>query len=75
MMDCGPNVDFEHCSGCKACYNFCPSDVFGWEDERRVPTVLHPAECHYCGACEIECLEMAINLKLPLHARIEYGLG
>ena len=73
-MKCGPTIDYEHCNGCKACYNYCPSDVFGWDNEQKRPKVMYPGECHYCGACEIECLEMAINVSLPLHARIEYGI-
>jgi NAD-dependent dihydropyrimidine dehydrogenase PreA subunit len=70
----GPQIDYEHCNGCKACYTNCPSDVFGWDEEKKRPTVEYPGECHYCAVCELECLQLAIEVVPPVHARVEYGI-
>lgn len=73
-MEHGPNVDFQHCNGCMACYNYCPSDVYGWDAGKKLPTVDYPDECHYCGACELECTNLAIDVVPPLQTRIELGI-
>lgn len=64
------SIDYEHCTGCKICYNMCPMDIFEWDDERNVPIWAHPDECYHCGVCEIDCLELCIDVQLPLHARV-----
>jgi len=70
----GPRIDYRYCKGCKGCYNECPSDVFGWDDEKGLPTLNYPEECYYCGTCEIECLEQAINLMLPIHVMVDTSI-
>ena len=73
--DYGPQIDYEYCNGCKACYRNCPSDVFGWDEGKKRPRVDYPGECHYCAVCELECLQLAIEVVPPVHARVEYGIG
>ena len=73
-MTHGPVIDFEYCNGCMVCYNDCPSDVFGWNVEEGLPTVDYPSECHYCGACELDCLTLAIDVVPPLQTMIELGI-
>ena len=68
----GPNIDYSSCNGCGICYEECPTDVFGWDKEKKRPTVIRPEECTYCVICEIDCPEVAIDIELPLWARVEH---
>ncbi|MBA7685356.1 hypothetical protein ES703_93779 [subsurface metagenome] len=70
----GPKINYRLCNGCRRCYDNCPLDVFGWDNEEGLPTVAYPDECCYCGICELECLELAINVEVPLHSRLYLGL-
>jgi adenylylsulfate reductase, subunit B len=70
----GPVIDYQHCKGCGDCYECCPMDVFGWDQEEKRPTLAHPTECRVCCVCEIQCPEVAINVRIPLHARIDFGI-
>ncbi len=70
----GPHINYDLCDGCEACYRYCPSDVFGWDKESNRPYIAHPWECHFCDACELECLELAIDVRPPLQTRIEFDL-
>ncbi|MBI4319858.1 MAG: 4Fe-4S binding protein [Chloroflexi bacterium] len=64
-----PKISEELCNGCRLCYDLCPLDVLGFDDDRNVATVLYPDECWHCGVCEIECLQGAVDVVLPLRAR------
>lgn len=70
----GPKIDYRWCNGCRACYDNCPMDVFGWDDEKGMPIVAYPYECRFCCICEMDCPELAINVEFPLHARIDLGI-
>jgi adenylylsulfate reductase subunit B len=70
----GPTINYKHCNGCGECYENCPMDVFGWDEKKRKPTVTHPAECRVCCVCEISCPEVAINVLIPLHVKIDFGI-
>jgi adenylylsulfate reductase, subunit B len=70
----GPTIDYRHCTGCGNCYNDCPMDVFGWDQETKMPTAEYPGECRFCLVCELGCPEIAIDVKLPLHSRIDFGI-
>ena len=70
----GPEINYRFCKGCKKCYLECPSDVFGWDDEKGLPTINYPGECYYCGTCELECMEEAIKLILPVHVLLDLGI-
>ncbi len=28
-----PRIDYQPCQGCGECYEYCPMDVFGWDEE------------------------------------------
>ena len=56
-------IDYELCNSCQTCYDECPLDVFGWDDEQNRPEALYPDECWYCGACEIDCPENAVDVS------------
>lgn len=70
----GPKVDYRLCNGCRRCYDLCPMDVFTWDGDKGMPTVAYPGECCYCDICELECLEQAIDLEIPLFAKIYRGI-
>lgn len=70
----GPRINYRFCKGCGACYDNCPLDVFGWDDERGQPTVAYPDECWHCGICELECAERAINVELTLQGKLFLGI-
>lgn len=70
----GPIIDYTRCSGQRCCYDNCPDDVFDWDEELGLPIVAYPDECHYCGICEIQCVEQAITVRLPLHAMLDLGI-
>jgi len=70
----GPKIDYRLCNSCGECYEYCPGDVFGWDEEQQMPTVAHPGECRACCICEIVCPEVAIDVRLPLHVRIDFGI-
>jgi NAD-dependent dihydropyrimidine dehydrogenase PreA subunit len=73
-MNYGPVIDYEICDGCGQCYEYCPMDIFGWDKEKQVPTIAHPAECRVCCVCETVCPQLAIDVRIPLHARIDFGI-
>jgi NAD-dependent dihydropyrimidine dehydrogenase PreA subunit len=70
----GPRIEYDACKGCGECYENCPMDVFGWDEANNRPVVKYPAECRVCCVCEIVCPEVAIDVRMPLHVRIDFGL-
>ena len=44
------------CNGCNKCIYVCRSDVMMPNpEEKKVPLVVYPDECWYCGCCVIAC--------------------
>ena len=70
----GPKIDYRHCNGCSECYENCPMDVFGWDKEKQLPTVDYPGECTICCFCETLCPEVAIDVLIPLHQMLDFGI-
>lgn len=70
----GPKIDYRLCNGCRECYEACPPDIFGWDEEKQMPTVDYPGECSLCCICEIVCPEVAIDVRFPLHLRLDLGI-
>jgi len=62
-------IDQNLCQRCGTCYDICPQDVFGFQEDE-IPTVDYPDECWYCGACVLDCPVEAVSLRLPLQMRI-----
>ena len=71
----GPDINTKLCSGCKNCYNYCPQDVFSWDEENNTPIVSYPGECDMCCFCEIGCPEIAIDVKIPLHNLLDFCIA
>ena len=65
-----PIVDVNYCNGCKQCYNMCPLDIYAWDSKKKVPIVAYPDECSHCGICELDCLQLAIDVQLPVYTRM-----
>jgi Dissimilatory sulfite reductase (desulfoviridin), alpha and beta subunits len=54
-----PIVDKEICSTCGICYDFCPHDVYEWNEG---PIVIRPENCiNRCHGCEKQCPSQAIR--------------
>ena len=71
----GPKIDFRFCNGCGKCYEYCPADIFGWDENTKMPVVLYPGECSICCYCEIICPEVAIDVEIPLHHLLDFGIS
>ncbi len=55
-----PVIDYDRCTGCGQCMEFCLFGVFGTDEEGRV-VVEHPENCKTnCPACARVCPEVAI---------------
>jgi len=56
-----PIIDYEKCISCKKCYEFCPHDVFKFENDRVI--VANPDNCvDFCkgcakGACDFDAIK------------------
>lgn len=70
----GPIIDYSFCTSCTRCYEECPMDIFGWDEEKNIPLVLYPGECALCCVCEMECPELAIDVRFPLHTLMDFGI-
>jgi thioredoxin reductase (NADPH) len=55
-----PIIDHTRCEGCGDCVATCPADALALVDGRA--TLIHPAACTYCTACEDLCPNGAIAL-------------
>ena len=70
----GPKINYQLCNGCGDCYEYCPMDIFGWDAKTQKPVLAHPAECRVCWVCETVCSEVAIDVSIPLHVKIDFGI-
>ena len=70
------SFDEKTCTGCNACVDACPIDVFVPNPKQGgVPISLFVDECWYCGACEMRCPareEGAIRMNFPLMQRVRW---
>ena len=71
----GPKIDYRYCNGCGVCYENCPMDVFGWDKQKEMPVIAYPGECSFCCFCEIICPEVAIDVCIPLHHLLDFGIA
>ncbi len=55
-----PVVDYENCTGCLTCVEFCPHGVFEVENDK--PKVVRPKNCvEFCRGCQKICDQEAIS--------------
>jgi NAD-dependent dihydropyrimidine dehydrogenase PreA subunit len=67
-------IDLKHCNGCGKCYDTCPQDVFGWNNDEGMPTIDFADECWYCGVCRTECDQLAITVHTPFQQKFFWGI-
>lgn len=53
-----PEFNYEKCSGCRKCVDFCHFNALMYVKKK---PVVFPEVCHYCGGCEMVCPENAIH--------------
>ena len=56
-----PKVDLGKCTGCGACADVCPTEVFEIENDKA--RVARPDDCTACETCVEECMEEAIVME------------
>jgi len=54
-------IDEDACVGCTLCVDECPTDVFEFNEEKRIPEVKHEKECFGCLSCCEICPASAIT--------------
>ncbi|QOR94771.1 ferredoxin family protein [Thermosphaera chiliense] len=58
-----PVIDYEKCSGCLTCFNFCPHDVYEVRGDGE-PLVANPSNCvELCRGCQKICPNEAISYR------------
>ena len=67
-----PTIDADACQRDLQCLNFCPHDVFDWDQKTGRPYVAHPLQC--LPGCEI-CLEGCETGALSLPGKREVQLN
>jgi NAD-dependent dihydropyrimidine dehydrogenase PreA subunit len=62
VIEWGPTVDAELCSGCGACIDFCHHDVYLWTVDKSKVAVAHKLHCvPGCSHCGTLCEAGAIS--------------
>ncbi len=54
-------LDAEKCTGCRVCTEVCPHGVFVVED--RKAKIVDRDACIECGACALNCPEVALSVE------------
>lgn len=68
-----PTVNYGLCIGDHVCVDFCPNDVFAWDEDQKHPVVQHPQHCALgCDSCAQLCPAEAITFpsKAELQAQL-----
>ncbi|MGE5571484.1 MAG: 4Fe-4S binding protein [Clostridia bacterium] len=72
QIPCYPTVDFEKCTGCRTCFEFCSHGTYGWDEAAGRPVVRNPFNCVAgCSGCAPQCPNGAITFP-PLSILKEY---
>jgi NAD-dependent dihydropyrimidine dehydrogenase PreA subunit len=62
-------IDYEKCVRCKTCYERCPEDVYGMDENGGI-YVRYPDECCLCGACEMDCPAGALTVAYDANSKL-----
>jgi len=58
-------LDTQRCTGVAACLDVCPTNVFDWDSQRRMASVVRGEACVQCGACLVQCPRDALTFQSP----------
>lgn len=56
------------CIGCGTCVEVCTKDVFRFDYDKGVSTIVYYMDCQTCYNCELHCPAEAIHVN-PMHKR------
>jgi len=65
-----PVVDFETCTGCRKCVEFCKFNALAFINQK---VKVFETICHSCGGCALVCPEKAIHETEKVIGKIEQG--
>lgn len=65
-------IDEDACVGCTLCVDECPTDVFEFDEEKRIPKVVKEKECFGCLSCSEICPASAILHEDVIHSEDHY---
>jgi 2-oxoglutarate ferredoxin oxidoreductase subunit delta len=51
------------CKGCHICVEFCPKEVFDFDETLHRPIIVAPEKCTGCHFCDTHCPDFAIVVK------------
>jgi len=54
-------IDEDACVGCELCVDECPTDVFEFNEEKKIPEIVREKECFGCLSCSEICPAAAIT--------------
>jgi len=60
------SIDASRCTGCKACLNSCPTDVFGFDAASQKAILAYPQDCSVCFLCIGDCPTGAIKVDYAI---------
>lgn len=60
------SIDAARCTGCKACLNSCPTDVFGFDEMAQKAMLAYPQDCSVCFLCIGDCPSGAIKIDYAI---------
>jgi len=67
-----PKIDFEKCTGCRKCVDFCKFNALAYINDR---VKVFDAICHSCGGCSLVCPANAIYEEDKMIGVIESGFS
>ncbi|MCK4806677.1 MAG: ferredoxin family protein, partial [Candidatus Aegiribacteria sp.] len=65
-------IDEDACVGCELCVDECPTDVFEFNEEKRIPEIVREKECFGCLSCSEICPATAITHEDIVHSESYY---
>ena len=65
-------IDEDACVGCELCVDECPTDVFEFNEEKKIPEIVREKECFGCLSCSEICPATAITHEDIIHSEDYY---